>query len=349
VTGLQVLTWAVVIIAGAIVVLGGTTGISRVRRQRRAHRRERLRDELRPGIVAILADPDGSHQLPIHRGRRADLFGVLAFDYLAKVRGESRDALVRVLDERGTVVDAERRTRRPGTVGRSGAAELLGRCGLAHSRPALERLLTSRSKAERAVAVRALGHLGDPAAAPALLEVARARSVPAPLICQAVVRLGPEAQGDLITHLRSRSIDVQRVTVDALGLLQSVDAVERLITLLPDRDLELVVRTARALGRIGDPRAVAPLLELLDRSPEWPVVAVVARALGELGSPSAAPILIELLGHERPPVATNAATALVQLGRAGADALAAAVEGDEPNPYAAAALSRQAILDGGAP
>jgi HEAT repeat protein len=76
---------------------------------------------------------------------------------------------------------------------------------------------------------------------------------------------------------------------------------------------------------------------------------VVARALGELGSPTAAPTLIALLDHDRPPVATNAATALVQLGRAGADALAAAVQGEEPNLYAAAALSRQAIVDGGAP
>jgi len=76
-------------------------------------------------------------------------------------------------------------------------------------------------------------------------------------------------------------------------------------------------RAAQALGPLGEPRAVGPLLTALrDANPN--VAASAAWALSALGDPSAAPALIPLLGDLRmagdQTVAAVAATALRHLG-----------------------------------
>ena len=62
---------------------------------------------------------------------------------------------------------------------------------------------------------------------------------------------------------------------------------------------ELKRNAAQALGRIGDIRAVEPLLALLEKD-DVPVLAVqkaAVKALGRLGSPKALPKLIQMLTH----------------------------------------------------
>ena len=54
--------------------------------------------------------------------------------------------------------------------------------------------------------------------------------------------------------------------VEAMGLLQMKEAVDPLLTMLKDPEKEIMHRRAiEALGRIGDARAVGPLLARLQQ------------------------------------------------------------------------------------
>jgi HEAT repeat protein len=68
--------------------------------------------------------------------------------------------------------------------------------------------------------------------------------------------LGEEAADPLIlAMMNSRSRFVQQVAAEALGELQATAAVTSLIELLRIENFEVAVSAARALGKIGDPRA----------------------------------------------------------------------------------------------
>lgn len=72
---------------------------------------------------------------------------------------------------------------------------------------------------------------------------------------------------------------------------------QALTNLLPGTELALSVFAAWALGRLGDPAAIAPLRESLD-SPYHAIRAHAARALGALGDVQSAPVFLERLREE---------------------------------------------------
>jgi HEAT repeat protein len=344
VTSRTITLWSMVVIIAAVVVLVMITAVGRAVRQRRRRSRDRLRDELRPTVVEVLSNPSArpSADLP-RRGRRDELFEVLAFEYLAKVKGESRDALVDLLVERGTIDDAERRLRRPGAVGRAAAAEFLGRCGLVRSREPLQGLLRDRTPALRAAGVRALGRLGDPAVIDPLLESIRHGSVPAAIVAQSTLRVGPAGIPALHRAVADDDDAVRSVAVAVLGLQRAIEAVPTLVGVLAGDD-KITVRghAARALGHIGDPRAVDPLKRAAREDPANAGVSAVA--LGELGDARAIEPLVVLVGDTRHEVATAAAAALTRCGTAGFDALRRLRrEGGTAADHAAAAIARAEV------
>jgi HEAT repeat protein len=78
-----------------------------------------------------------------------------------------------------------------------------------------------------------------------------------------------------------------------LGRLGDVRAVDPLIELLSDADQDLRRSAVEALGRIGDPKAIGPLLKVLgNQEDEW-AVEPVRNALVQLGYQE------EALGAER--------------------------------------------------
>jgi len=341
--GIQVMTWSLAILVAAMLALLVLTALGRLMRHRQRRRRDRLRDQLRPSVVALLADPDGELQLPSTGRRSEDLFEVLSLDYLSKVRGESRDALVRELEARGTVDAAERRVAQRGGVRRASAAELLGRCGLPRSRDPLLELLLHRSPEVRRVGVRALGRLGDAATVGPLLAVVDAeRSVPSSIVTQSLVRVGASGIPPLRSALRTASPAQRAVAAETLGLERAVEAVPDLIDNLDGEDAEVRVRAVGALGRIGDPRACEPLLRSL-RADESLSIATI-HALGALGDPGAVPRLSELLDDARHDVATAAAESLTRCGPDGLAALRrCADEGGGGSRQARAAIARHEL------
>ena len=68
-----------------------------------------------------------------------------------------------------------------------------------------------------------------------------------------------------------------------------------LVARLADNDIEIRQAAVVALGRIGDPRAVPALLNVLQNDPD--LIVIAAGALGRIGERSALDHLLALLGH----------------------------------------------------
>ncbi|MDP6364523.1 MAG: HEAT repeat domain-containing protein, partial [Candidatus Poseidoniia archaeon] len=133
--------------------------------------------------------------------------------------------------------------------------------------------------------------------------------------------------------------DDGRVVNDAaieLGKLGDERAVEPLIEVLGDESKMIGVNAARALGEIGDVRAVEPLIKALDDE-YGEVCEYAARALGQIGDARAVEPLIKALGdHYGPPMGwfrRHAAAALEAIGGPRAMEVLEDVHWDDPEQF----------------
>ena len=108
---------------------------------------------------------------------------------------------------------------------------------------------------------------------------------------------------------------VRRHAAGALGKIGDARAVEPLIGVLSDDDENVRWRAAEALGKIGDKRAVEPLIGVLGDEDEY-VRSSAAEALGVIGDVRAVEPLIKALGDENSGVRQHAARALVKITEA---------------------------------
>ncbi len=124
--------------------------------------------------------------------------------------------------------------------------------------------------------------------------------------------------------------DANVAIATALGALRAREAVPALARLAGERDAFTKVAAIDALGAIGDPAAVEPLLATVgDEQAEPFAVKKALLALGRLGDPRAVPAVVRMLFTERPGVSffPEAAFAGSQLGAAMSGPLVAVVEG----------------------
>jgi HEAT repeat protein len=319
----------------------------------RALRRERaLAEPYRQLLVALVVDDDVD---PAHL---ATLVGLDAARWAAlepvvvsmvrKLRGEAREVLVELLDQRGTIERLTRRLGSRGAVRRARSAELLGLLGEHAPRGELERLLVSDRDAEvRIVAARALGEVGDPASAAALLgALSGTHAVPMRIVARSLARLGPGAAPALVEAMTSAEAPARAVAAEILGLGGAVTAVGVLSShALRDPDDEVRIRCARALGRIGVPSALSVLRRCVQPEEPSALRAVAARAVGDVGGAEAVRVLRPLLADPEHRVATNAARALAGLGAVGLEVLQQVVDAREAGAsYAAEALAVRELL-----
>ena len=124
------------------------------------------------------------------------------------------------------------------------------------------------------------------------------------------------------------------------------NAVNPLITyLLTDADWYMREVAAKALGRIGDKRAVEPLITALE-DPSMDVRETATWALGKLADPQAIPRLTSLLGDlDDVLVADNAEWALEQIGQPAVAALTDVLHDDDERKRARAAYVLMSIKD----
>jgi HEAT repeat protein len=99
---------------------------------------------------------------------------------------------------------------------------------------------------------------------------------------------------------------VRASSIYALGEFQESRAVRMLIGRLQDQDPDVRRITARALGKIGDRKGIAPLVRLMENPKEHPLVRVVAaEALGMFSQESGARAL-KRYSHAEPPLLRRA-------------------------------------------
>lgn len=339
---LEIFTVTIVVLAVIVAVTALAIIAVRATRQIRSRRNAALAAGPRRALLNFVAEngEEGSADLiaiPQDAWSAAEP-GALAL--LGKLRGEAHTALVSVFLHRGTARQALGDLRSRSRVRRARAAQVLGDLELRQAVPELCRLLTDRHLEVRVVAVRALGRIGDPAAAWRLIaSLDQHDPVPSLLATHTLVQLGPEAEVTLSAALDHPQARVRAVCLDALGLLGATGAVHRMARILQeDNVLDVRVAAATNLGKLGTRSAVEPLTGALTPARPTALRSAAAKALGLLGASSAVPALAALLDEEHYWVAHEAAQALRRLGPGGIAALQAAV--DEAQNARAAAHAR---------
>jgi HEAT repeat protein len=180
---------------------------------------------------------------------------------------------------------------------RLAAAAALGQIGDAGAVSALVAALEDADAEVREAAVEALTRIGAPAVGQLIVllkKQAQARThTPGQLQAAAL-----QGQGEALAD------DAQNTAAEALVRI-GASAVEPLIATLKDVDWRLQLVAARALGRIGDARAEAPLRALVEASAAKagainlpPAVALETRASGIIMTTEAAKALNQVLGEQ---------------------------------------------------
>ncbi len=163
-------------------------------------------------------------------------------------------------------------------------------------------------------ALLALGLLGEPADAPAVVRAAARESLSDAALA-ALRALGPKAGGALLRALPDLTPGARAFALDALSRLKERGAVPALVDLALSReagDAERV-RAAEALGALGDARALEPLALLLSDSV---TASHAARSLVELGRVDAKGVQEVCRRLEAPPGSAWALRVLGELGAA---------------------------------
>jgi hypothetical protein len=127
----------------------------------------------------------------------------------------------------------------------------------------------------------------------------------------ALSSLGAPAVAPLAARLRDNGPEVEPAVRALVGM--GAGALDPLVAATKDERPEVRRRAADALGEIGDPRAVDPLLALLREEPDARVRASAARALGRMPDAVIGP-LVTLLKDGSPELRRTAAEALGSTG-----------------------------------
>ncbi len=303
-----------------------------------------------PWLVALLRDT------PRVRAEAAEFLGEIGDPSAAK-------PLIAAIDVSGTAD-------RPAEVNEANRkiASALGALRAADAVPALIGLTRSRDGFTQVAAVDALGEIGDPAAVEPLSTLARDENAEPFASKKALVALGkigdPRAARTILTMLFRERRGMPFFPEAALAVyLVGKPMVDPLLRVLRGEDRELsawargngvvdgalYAKAAQALGDLGDPRAIPPLIQKLsyrDRIPDVEVLVHVyaAESLGRLRARDAVRPLGDLLLSEKNPDARDRyAEALGRIGdRAALPALGRAcrIGRWEDHTGAAQALSR---------
>ncbi|WP_028045433.1 HEAT repeat domain-containing protein [Cellulomonas sp. URHE0023] len=322
-TPIDFLTWMIIALAGLIAMLSVVLVVARLRRNLRERRQAELRKEPRRLLLELVADPEDEAVTRLLAVPEKAWLALepLAVGMLGKVRGEARDSLARVFEERGVVETALAGLRHRSPETRARAAQTLGYLARADTAEPVCGLLADPEPYVRVVAARALGALGSADAAGPLLDSLE-HDVPAQVVAAALGRLGSDALPVLHTALDAPQPRTRATAVEALALIRSTASVEPLSAVLAHDDtLDVRTSAALALGRIGQRAVVAPLLLATDDANPEALRAAAARAIGTTGATSAAAALAVLVDDSDQRVAHEAAQALRRIGPAGVLAL----------------------------
>ena len=299
------------VVVSAIVLAAAAIAGQRVLRTRRSKAEAAVRPLLFQSIDAGDVDV---HALKALKAVERQALHRQATALLPQLRGQDHEHLARLLESNGEVRAARRQLRSPSAAARARATRFLGETGRPAAVEDLVRLLRDPKPSVRWSAARSLGRLGHPAAVTPLLgSLEGDRPIPPDVVIEAIAQIRTCPVAVLRQGLRSRSAPIRAVSVELLGRFQALAAGVEVIGLLNhDPSIEVRIRAAQSLGRMGLPRAVDPLLATL-RSGPVAMHPQVVWALGEIGAEEAVPALREALTGPSAQVRSAAALALQAL------------------------------------
>ena len=125
----------------------------------------------------------------------------------------------------------------------------------------------------------------------------------------------PNVVSNIISELRDVNKDTRRTAVMKLGMVGGDQALKALISIVANRQEDLIARgrAALMLGKLKDDRAVSALIGALD-APGFQTPHHAAVALGKIGDPRAITALINLAHNSRDKTREAALQALRDLG-----------------------------------
>ncbi|MCA0437410.1 MAG: HEAT repeat domain-containing protein [Actinobacteria bacterium] len=265
------------------------------------------------------------------RGMRPAVIGLLA-----KVRGRPATELGALLSAYGELDAARARLNSRWAGRRARAAYLLGLARDVRSRDHLAALLTDRSGDVRFVAARALGQLGDPAVAPALLAASAQLpglrpghpGLPAWVAAEALLGIGAGAQDAVAEAFGSKDAHVRAVAAQVARFgSYPVSLTPARVCILFEPEIGTKETLMGLLGALGDASDVPVLAAYLHPLVPARLRRAAIAALGAIGTPEAAGRLAPLLDDDDRSVATAAGQALTAMGARGQDLLDAAMAG----------------------
>lgn len=172
----------------------------------------------------------------------------------------------------------------------------------------------------RYAAGEALVRLGEPAIPPVTRALRTGDAQLRETAIWVLAQMGHLAVGALVEALRDKEKTVRRLAAFALADIGDLRALEPLLAAIKDWDPEVRTAVVHALGRMWEP-AVGPLTGLLK---DWncDVRAAAAEALGQMRARQAVGSLVELLTDKEGKVRAAATAALGRIGgRTSAEAL----------------------------
>lgn len=162
-------------------------------------------------------------------------------------------------------------------------------------------------------AAQALAKFADPTTVPDLLFALREDDLWVRVAAtEGLIRIGSASVEGLLTALNHQNRAVRRASAKALGKIGDDRAVTGLRAALLDSDMDVRRFAAQAIGRIGSEETVDALSDAL-RDDSDKVRKAAAGALVAIGQPSI-PALLEALDDPEPRVAIIAVVALREIG-----------------------------------
>jgi HEAT repeat protein len=177
----------------------------------------------------------------------------------------------------------------------------------------LAEALKDESEYSRRAAVEVLNELGDAESVKDLLNVLKdddwwVRSRAGDALAEIG---GPKVIDSVVTLIRDEDEEIRRTAIEILNVTKDERAVDHLIKATDDSDWWVRERSVDALSKIGGPKALPRLLEMLGKDAKTDTV--VIRALGKIGNQSHISKLIPMLNRPEQGIQVEAIKAIAAL------------------------------------
>lgn len=303
-----------------------------------------------PALIATLADRssfvrDGA------RSALADIGGDAVPELIKAMKKANPAELERILHILEDMADRSvdvlvKKLRDQDPFIRTEIIRILGKTGNEDIIDPLTKAMGDPDRDVRLAAATALGNFGKTVIGPVLKFAEKNQDHSLYEVSLVLNRVCTGNSNEIIGALQSTFPEVRRIAARALGTAKSTSAVQHLIERLADENKLVRESSVWALGEIGDPRALKPLIhELCDNSQEEQPPGVMW-AIAKINDNSAGPPLVTALGDSAHFVRVRAATVLGMLRESRAvENLIALMSDPAPEVRCAAATALGSIGD----